>query len=338
MMDRTDRYCRYFLRRVSAQVRLYTEMTTTGALLHGDPERWLDHDASERPLALQLGGSDPEALRRCARMAEDAGFDEVNLNVGCPSDRVQNARMGACLMAEPKLVADCVSAMREEVALPVTVKTRIGVDDRDAFEDVTAFIETVAAAGCRVFMMHARKAWLSGVSPRKNRTVPPLNPAFVYALKSAFPHLTIVMNGGIGSVADTLQHLAHCDGVMIGREAYTNPYLLARIEQALFSPDEPLPDRAAIVRALYPYVSREQERGTPFPRIARHLLGLFHGQTGARLWRRALSETRDRPGTGIEALETALDTVVPGSRLPSEKVSASSCQQLPYLKSGTLQW
>lgn len=295
MMEWTDRHCRYFLRLISPHARLYTEMVTTGALLHGGRERLLNFDPREHPVALQLGGSDPAALARCAEFGYGHGYDEINLNCGCPSDRVQDGRFGACLMAEPRLVADCVAAMRAAVPIPVTVKMRLGIDELDNDEHLHRFIATVAGAGCGVFILHARKAWLSGLSPKENREVPPLQYERVYAIKRAFPSLTVVINGGVTFAAAALGHLAHVDGVMIGREAYHNPYMLAELEQALF--DCVSPPREAVVEEFVRYTERQLDAGVPMRAMTRHVLGLFNGLPGARRWRRELSEL-----AGAEAL------------------------------------
>lgn len=290
MMDRTDRHFRYFVRLLSKSTLLYTEMVTSSALLHGDRDRLLAYDAAEKPLALQLGGSDPEALARCAAMAEAAGFDEVNLNVGCPSDRVQTGRFGACLMAEPELVATCVAAMRAATTLPVTVKTRIGIDERDTYEELLAFIDTVARAGCRTFIVHARKAWLNGLSPKENREVPPLRYDVVKRLKVERPELEIVLNGGILTLDQVRAELAAFDGVMIGRAAYRDPFLLARADQDIFGLSAPPITRQAAIDRWFPYVERELQAGTSLHQMVRHVLGLFHGAPGGRRWRRHLSE------------------------------------------------
>jgi tRNA-dihydrouridine synthase A len=299
MLDCTDRHARFLLRLVSRRVLLYSEMVTTGALLHADPARWLDHDAAERPLALQLGGSEPAAMARCAGFGAAWGYAEINVNVGCPSPRVQSGAFGACLMAEPETVAACVRAMRETVAIPVTVKTRIGVDDRDSYEALVDFVGTVADAGCGTFVVHARKAWLSGLSPAENRNVPPLRYDMVYRLKRDFPALEIVLNGGVTSLDIARTHLAHVDGVMIGRAAYQDPYLLAAADQMLFGDPAPPPTRQAVLRGYLGYVEAQLERGVPLHRMTRHLLGLFQGQPGARAWRRHLSEGAHRPGAGL---------------------------------------
>lgn len=306
MLDWTDRYDRYFLRLISRHAVLYTEMVTTGALLHGDAARFLEFDAAEHPVALQLGGSEPAEMAACARLGEQAGYDEININVGCPSDRVQSGRFGACLMAEPRVVADCVKAMRDSVAVPVTVKHRIGIDERDSYAELLDFVGTVAQAGCRSFIVHARKAWLQGLSPKENREVPPLRYELVYRLKQDLPQLEIVLNGGVTSLDEVEAHLAHVDGVMMGRECYQNPYILAEVDARLYGDDHPVPSREEIVAALRPYVARELAAGTPLARITRHILGLFQGQPGARAWRRHLSEQAHRAGAGVDVLDAAL--------------------------------
>ncbi len=310
MMDRTDRHDRYFLRLITRRALLYTEMIPTGAILRGDRARFLAHDPAEHPLALQLGGAAPADLAECARISADHGFDEVNLNVGCPSDRVQNARFGACLMAEPETVAACVEAMRAASPLPVTVKTRVGIDNRDSYEDLKAFVEAVVGAGCASVTVHARKAWLSGLSPKQNREVPPLDYDRVYRLKADLPGLEIVINGGIGSLDEAEAHLARVDGVMIGRAAYQDPYMLAGVDGRFFGDARPVPGRAETARRLLPYAEAACSSGVPVKAITRHILGLFNGQPGARLWRRALSETAHRPGAGPEVVEAALAKVL----------------------------
>lgn len=311
MMDWTDRHCRYFLRQISRRVLLYTEMIPTGAIVHGQRNRFLGFDPAERPLALQLGGAEPSDLAFCAREAAARGFDEVNLNVGCPSDRVQNARFGACLMAEPALVARCVAAMREACDLPVTVKTRIGIDHKDSYEELAQFVDSVAAAGCETFIIHARKAWLSGLSPKQNREIPPLDYDRVFRLKRDFPHLRIVLNGGVPSLEAAAAHLAEgVDGVMIGRSAYQDPYLLAEADRCFFDDPSPAPSREAVARAMLPYAEAAMARGVPVKSITRHMLGLFNGLPGARLWRRHLSENAHRPGAGPKMIEDALAKVL----------------------------
>jgi len=309
MMDLTDRHARAFLRVLSRHAGLYTEMITTGALLHGDAPRFLRFDTTEHPVAIQLGGSDPGELATCARMAEDAGYDEVNLNVGCPSDRVQSGRFGACLMAEPDLVADCVAAMRAEVLIPVTVKTRIGIDRDESTDRLYTLANAITAAGCGILIVHARKAWLDGLSPKENRTLPPLRYEVVHALKRAHPGLTIVLNGGLVDLETSKTHLAHVDGVMLGREAYYNPWLLARVDPDLFGTPAPVASRAEAVQRFLPYIARELAVGTPLSVMSRHLIGLYQALPGSRLWRRTLSEHVHRPGTGIELVRQALDCV-----------------------------
>ncbi len=309
MLDWTDRHCRYFLRLLSRQTLLYTEMVTTGAVLRGDRERLLAHDPAEHPLALQLGGSDPGELARSARIAADFGYDEVNLNVGCPSDRVQSGRFGACLMAEPDLVAECVAAMRAAVDLPVTVKTRIGIDNRDSYEALTDFVDRVAGGGCKVFIVHARKAWLSGLSPKENREIPPLRYEVVHRLKRDFPSLTIILNGGLADLDQVADQLQRVDGVMMGRAAYENPYVLADVDRRFFGSSAPPPSHHRVIGAFLPYVEAQLRRGTPLHCMTRHVLGLFQGMPGARAWRRHLSEQAHRRGAGVEVLEAALRRV-----------------------------
>lgn len=306
MLDWTDRHCRYLLRLLTAHSLLYTEMVTTGALLHGDPERFLGHDAAEHPLALQLGGSDPAALSACARIGEDFGYDEINLNVGCPSDRVQSGRFGACLMAEPELVADCIAAMKHAVSIPVTVKTRIGIDDQDSYEELAHFIQSVQEAGCDTVIIHARKAYLQGLSPKQNRTVPPLNYGFAWRIKQEFPKLTIIINGGIENLEQASVQLDKVDGVMLGRTAYHNPWLLAQVDGRIFNDPHPVPSRTEIVHSMIPYIERELQRGSRLKHITRHMLGLFQGVPGARHWRRCLSENSPRVDAGSEVVIEAL--------------------------------
>jgi len=308
MMDWSDRHCRRFWRGLTRCARLYTEMVTTGALIHGDRERLLAFDPGiEQPVALQLGGSDPADLARCARFAEAAGYDEVNLNCGCPSDRVQNGAFGACLMARPALVADCVRAMRDACTLPVTVKHRIGIDHMESYGEFRDFVGTVADGGCEVFIVHARKAWLKGLSPKENREVPPLNYPWVYRLKAEFPGLTVVLNGGIDSLAAGREHLAAVDGVMLGRAAYQDPWQLARVDSTFFGAADPANTPEEALLALVPYVERQLAAGTPLNHLTRHVLGLFSGRPGARRFRRHLSEHAHRPGAGAATLRAALD-------------------------------
>ncbi len=317
MMDWTTPHFRYLARILSRRALLYTEMVTTGALIHGDAGRFLRYHPSEHPLALQLGGSDPKELAYCARLAEQHGYDEVNLNVGCPSDRVQNNLIGACLMAHPGRVAECVAAMRESTDLPVTVKHRIGINGRDSWDALCEFMETVAAAGCRTFIVHARIAILEGLSPKENREIPPLKYDWVYRLKARYPHLEIVINGGIRSLAECHEHLHHTDGVMVGREAYQNPWLLASVDPELFDDPAPMASRQDALRAMFPFIEAELARGVPLNHMTRHLLGLFHGVPGGRQFRRHLSEHAHRPGAGLATLETALAKVhTDGTRAP----------------------
>ena len=309
MMEWTDRHCRSFHRVLTRRARLYTEMVTTGALIHGPRARLLAFDPAGHPVALQLGGSEPDDLALCARMAEDAGFDEVNLNIGCPSERVQKGAFGACLMREPDLVAACISAMRAAVRIPVTVKCRIGVDDQDPREALHDFVETVARAGCTTFVVHARKAWLKGLSPKDNREIPPLDYDVVHALKRARGDLTIVLNGGIVALDQAKVQLAHVDGVMIGRAAYQSTWMLAGVDAQLFGDAPGLASRRDAVEAFRPYIARELEAATPLSAMTRHMLGLFNGLPGARAFRRHLSENAVRPGAGLDVLDTALSLV-----------------------------
>ncbi|SEG73601.1 tRNA dihydrouridine(20/20a) synthase DusA [Vibrio hangzhouensis] len=312
MLDWTDRHCRYFHRLLSSQTLLYTEMVTTGAIIHGKGD-FLAFNEEEHPVALQLGGSNPTDLATCAKLAQERGYDEVNLNVGCPSDRVQNGRFGACLMAEPDLVAECVAAMREVVDIPVTVKTRIGIDDQDSYEFLTKFVSTVSEkGGVDQFTIHARKAWLSGLSPKENREIPPLDYPRAYQIKKDFPHLNVAVNGGVKTLEESLQHLQHLDGVMIGREAYQNPYILAQVDQLIFGLDTPVKKRKQIVEEMYPYIERQLANGSYLGHISRHMIGLFQAMPGARQWRRYISENAHKKGAGIEVLETAL------AKIPSE--------------------
>jgi tRNA-dihydrouridine synthase A len=307
MLDWTDRHCRYFHRLLSKNALLYTEMVTTGALIHGNSQRFLQFNPEEHPVALQLGGSNPRDLAICSKMAEDFGYEEVNLNIGCPSDRVQNGKFGACLMAEPQLVADCVATMQANVKIPVTVKSRIGIDERDSYEELTLFIDTVAQAGCETFIVHARKAWLKGLSPKENREVPPLRYDVVFQLKKDFPQLEIVINGGITTLEQSKTLLENVDGVMLGREVYQNPYLLAEVDNVLFGDNSPILSREDVVNALLPYISSQlQHPEMRLNSISRHILGLFHGEYGARLWRRFLSENACKSNANERILLSAL--------------------------------
>ncbi len=318
MMDWTDRFDRYFLRLISRRARLYTEMVTTGAIIHGDRARLLAYDPTEHPLALQLGGSDPRELARCASIAGELGFDEINLNVGCPSDRVQQGRFGACLMAEPELVAECVAAMGGAVAIPITVKCRIGIDDQDSYPHLHRFVSLNQAAGCRTFIIHARKAWLQGLSPKQNRELPPLRYDVVYRLKQDFPDLEIVINGGIMDLDQAQEHLRRVDGVMIGRAAYQNPYLLAEADQRLFGDRRPPPSRHQVIERFLPYMEARLGEGVRLGSMTRHILGLFQGQPGARAWRRYLSEHAHRPGAGVEVVRAALAQAPEDDYAPAE--------------------
>ena len=309
MMDWTDRHCRYFHRILSPNSLLYTEMVTTGALLYGDRQRFLLRDDFEQMVALQLGGSDPAAMAQSAKFAQAAGFQQVNINVGCPSDRVQNGRIGACLMDEPELVAQCVAEMKERVDIPVTVKTRIGIDDRDSFDFLLNFIETVSKEGCDTFVIHARKAILKGLSPKENRSIPPLNYERVYQLKKHFPELTFVMNGGVNTLDGIKQHLSLLDGVMIGREAYHNPYFLAQIEQQVFN--QPSITRLTVLERFMPYIESQLSAGVSLQNITRHILGLFASQPGGKHWRRHLSEYVRLKNSGPEVIVAALEAMKP---------------------------
>ena len=309
MMDWSDHHCRFFWRLITRQALLYTEMVTTGALIHGDRERFLHYNVEEHPVALQLGGSNPADLARCARWAQEWGYDEVNLNCGCPSDRVQSGMFGACLMAHPGLVAEGVKAMRDTCTIPVTVKHRIGIDHMESYEELLDFVATVAEAGCSVFIVHARKAWLQGLSPKENREIPPLNYPWVYQLKADLPHLSIVLNGGIQTLEQCKSHLAQVDGVMMGREAYQNPWLLAQVDRELFGMDNPTLSRDDIQVALLEYVDQQLTRGVHLNHITRHILGLYQGVPGARAWRRYLSEHAHLAGADGSVLRKASEAV-----------------------------
>ncbi|MCL1080223.1 tRNA dihydrouridine(20/20a) synthase DusA [Parashewanella spongiae] len=308
MLDWTDRHYRYFARIMSKQALLYTEMVTTGAILHGKGD-YLAYNEEEHPLALQLGGSNSVELAKCAKIASDRGYDEINLNVGCPSDRVQNGRFGACLMAEPELVAECVDAMKQVVDIPVTVKTRIGIDDFDSYEFLTQFIDIVQAKGCTDFTIHARKAWLNGLSPKENREIPPLDYERVYLLKKDYPHLHLSLNGGINSIEQMKSHLEHVDGVMVGREAYNNPFILSQVDSQLCGIDASVMTRAEVIEQMMPYIERHLKQGGRLNHITRHIIGLFQGLPGSRNWRRYLSENAHKQGAGIEVIKTAFSKV-----------------------------
>jgi tRNA-dihydrouridine synthase A len=305
MMEWTDRHCRYFLRLISRRTFLYTEMVTAEAVLYGDRTRVLGFSPQEHPVGLQLGGSDPAKLGEAAKIGADYGYDEINLNIGCPSDRVQSGRFGACLMAEPDLVAECVAAMGEAAAAPITVKCRIGIDDQDAEASLDRFVDGVAAAGARTFIVHARKAWLKGLSPKENRDVPPLDYGRVSRLKARRPELEIVLNGGIDSLASATAHLGDVDGVMLGRAAYADPYLLAEVDHELFGANDTPPSRLDVLDRFVPYVEAQLAQGARLNQMTRHMLGLFHGQPRTRAFRRHLAENAHLDGAGIDVLLAA---------------------------------
>jgi tRNA-dihydrouridine synthase A len=311
MMDWTDRHCRYFLRLITRHARLYTEMVTAPALAHGDVPYHLDFDPAEHPVALQLGGSDPAMLAHAAKLGERWGYDEINLNCGCPSERVQTGSFGACLMAEPALVADCVRAMRNAVGVPVTVKHRIGLDANEDYGFVRDFVGMVASAGCEVFIVHARNAVLKGLSPKENREIPPLRYGVVRRLKQDFPALTIVLNGGLADWATIERELGHVDGVMLGRVAYHDPHILAQADWRAFGDDAPARSRADVMRALVPYAAAQCARGVPLRAIARHVLGLYHGRSGGRRFRQLLSDSKRLANAGPELFVEALRAVEP---------------------------
>ncbi len=306
MMKWTDQYCRQFHRLLSPHARLYTEMLTSGAVVHGDRDHLLAFDRAQHPLALQLGGSEPVELAEAARIAQDYGYDEINLNVGCPSDRVQSGRFGACLMLEPQRVADCVEAMQAVVQVPVTVKCRLGVDEQCENEALESLVIPLLGIGLDVLAVHARKAWLKGLSPKENRNAPPLNYARVYRLKREYPRLTVIVNGGIDSVAEVREHLEHVDGVMLGRAAYHQPWLLAELESALYGSE--LPDREDVLMHMRPWVEAQLESGTPLKHIVRHMLGIYHGQPGGRQYRRCLAEGAHKAGADWALVQRAIDT------------------------------
>lgn len=315
MLDWTDRDFRYLCRLISRHTLLYTEMVTTGALLHGDASRFLAHDDVEHPLALQLGGSDPAALAKCAALAQQQGYQEINLNVGCPSDRVQNGSFGACLMAEPQLVAECVRAMKDAVSVPVTVKTRLGIDEQDSYQFLHDFVSAIMAADCDALILHARKAWLKGLSPKQNRDIPPLDYQRVYQIKQDFPNLHLDINGGVQTLVQALEHLEHVDGVMMGRAIYHRPYLLADADRQIFADPHLVNSEAEIVEMMLPYIERRLSEGRPLKSITRHMLGLFQGQAGARRWRRHLSEHAHLPGADIQVIRDALKLLGQGESL-----------------------
>jgi tRNA-dihydrouridine synthase A len=313
MMDWTDRHCRVFHRLMTRRGRLYTEMLTTGAIIHGDRQRLLGFDASEHPVALQLGGSDPDALATAAKIGEDFGYDEINLNVGCPSDRVKDGRFGACLMAEPELVAEGVAAMKRAVKIPVTVKCRIGIDDQDPEIALDALARGVIAAGRDALIVHARKAWLNGLSPKENRDIPPLDYGRVYRLKAALPDVPVIINGGIGSIAEARQHLDHVDGVMLGRAAYQEPWRLLTVDPELFGEAAPYATMKDVFAAMLPYIEQQLAHGTRLHSMTRHFVGAFHGVKGARAFRRHLAENGVRAGACVNVLVDAMALVDGGA-------------------------
>ena len=324
MMDWSDRHCRYFWRLLTGKALLYTEMVTTGALIHGDRARFLQFNREEHPVALQVGGSDATELAQCARWAQEWGYDEVNLNCGCPSDRVQSGMFGACLMAQPALVAEGVRAMRDACDIPVTVKHRIGIDDMESYDELVDFITPIAEAGCEVFIVHARKAWLKGLSPKENREVPPLNYDWVYQLRQDLPALTIIINGGIQTLEQCETHLTRVDGVMLGRGAYQNPWMLAGVDQRIFGLDNTHITRDDIITALIPYVEQQLSCGVHLNHITRHILGLYQGVPGARKFRRHISENAHKPDAGVDVLIDARELVrAASSRMESESSSAA---------------
>ncbi|QOZ10315.1 tRNA dihydrouridine(20/20a) synthase DusA [Bradyrhizobium sp. CCBAU 51765] len=316
MMDWTDRHCRVFHRHLTRRALLYTEMLTTGAVIHGDRQRLLGFDRCEHPVALQLGGSDPRELAEAARIGEALGYDEINLNVGCPSDRVKDGRFGACLMAEPDLVARCVDAMKRTVAIPVTVKCRIGIDEQDPEVALDALAHAVVASGCDALIVHARKAWLNGLSPKENRNVPPLDYDRVYRLKRAMPGVTVIINGGIAGIEDAKAHLEHVDGVMLGRAAYQEPWRLLSVDREIFGEAAPHATMQDALEAMMPYIEQQLARGTRLHAITRHFVGAFHAVPGARAFRRHLAEQGVKPGAGLEVLRDAIARVA--ARVPAE--------------------
>jgi tRNA-dihydrouridine synthase A len=307
MLDWTDRHCRYFHRLISKNALLYTEMVTTGAILHGDSSRFLALNEAEHPVAFQLGGSHPQQLAKCAKLIEEQGFDQINLNVGCPSDRVQNGMFGACLMAHPQVVADCVAAMQAAVAIPVTVKTRIGIDQMESYEEFKQFVVKVLASGCKTFIVHARKAWLQGLSPKENRDIPPLRYDYVYRLKQELPELEVVINGGLDNLKTAKAQLEHVDGVMLGRAVYHQPYLLSEVDRLFYGDNHPIKTRQEIIEELIPYIQQQLAQGLRLNHISRHILGLFHGQKGAKQWRRYISENAHKPGADEQVITDALE-------------------------------
>lgn len=310
MMDWSDRHCRMFWRQLTRRAPLYTEMVTTGAIIHAGPERFLTFSDDEHPIALQLGGSDPKDLAICTKIAQQWGYDEVNLNCGCPSDRVQSGMFGACLMAQPQLVADCIKAMQDACSIPVTVKHRIGIDNMESYAEMVDFIQPIMETGCTTFIVHARKAWLQGLSPKQNREVPPLNYPMVYQLKKDFPHLNIIINGGITTLEQCQQHLQHVDGVMLGRAAYHEPFLLAEVDRIIYGEQTSSKSRSQVLLDFIPYIEEQLDQGVRLNHITRHLLGLFQGVAGAKLFRRHISQQAHLAGAGIEVVQQALELMV----------------------------
>lgn len=309
MMDRTDRHFRYFMRQITQYTLLYTEMITTAAIIHGDRPKLLDFSLEEKPLSLQLGGDEPEILAECAKIGEDWGYDEINLNVGCPSARVQSGNFGACLMAQPELVAKAVERMQKRVSIPVTVKHRTGIDNQDSYEDLANFVKIVSEAGCQRFTVHARKAWLQGLSPKENRTIPPLRYEDVYRLKQDLPQLLIEINGGITTLKQIKGHLQQVDAVMIGRAAYDNPYLFATVDQEIYGKDVTPLTRHEIIELMFPYIDAWVSQGGRLHSIMRHLLEIFTGQAGTKAWKRYISENGHQTGAGVEVVQKALSLV-----------------------------
>ena len=310
MMDWSDRHCRMFWRSLTKEALLYTEMVTAPALINGDHHKLLRYHSAEHPIALQVGGSDPQQLAQAAKLAEQWQYDEINLNCGCPSDRVQQGTFGACLMAHPQRVADCIKAMQDAASIPVTVKHRIGIDDQEDYPHMLEFVETIAATGCKTFIVHARKAWLKGLSPKENRDIPPLRYELVYQLKKERPDLEIIINGGIDALEDCHTHLQHVDGVMLGRSAYHNPYLLASVDQQFYGSQKMLLNREEVFQDYLPYIVTELANGTRLSHISRHILGLFHGVPGGKHFRRVISEQANKPGAGVEVLYRALQEIM----------------------------
>ena len=324
MMDWSDRHCRMFWRQLTDCALLYTEMVTTGAIIHAGPERFLNFNDSEHPLALQLGGSNPADLAHCAKIAEQWGYDEVNLNCGCPSDRVQSGMFGACLMAQPQLVADCVKAMQDACSIPVTVKHRIGIDDMESYQQLLDFIDPIARSGCKTYIIHARKAWLKGLSPKQNREIPPLDYPMVYSVKQDFPQLEIIVNGGINNLDQCTEHMQAVDGVMLGRAAYQNPYVLAQVDQRFYGADKNTKSREQVLLDFMPYVEEQLNLDVPLNHISRHILGLFQKVPGAKLFRRHISENAHKKAAGIEVLQQALQLL----RTAQNEAEASAAQTL----------